>query len=158
MTCAAGPLDTWAAERTSDSTRIRPTARRLRDAVERGISRSLTFRELIDRLEESDVIVHIAPQLQRREGIAGELQFATVSGGARYLRVTVKVDLPMPELVAMIAHELQHAAEVAARPDVVDSASLEELYRTIGFPSGLRCHDTHAARSIGVRVLDEFTR
>lgn len=143
---------------TTETTRIRPTAQRLRDAIDEGMSRSATFRSLVDRLEQSDVIVHVMPQLRPRDLIGGELQFAVASGGARYLRITIRTDLSTPHLIALIGHEFQHALEVAARDSVVDSKTFDALYREIGFRNRSRCHETHAARRVESLVQQELDR
>jgi hypothetical protein len=39
------------------------------------------------------------------------------------------------EQIAALGHELRHAVEVAEAPSVVDTASLGEEYRRIGFAS-----------------------
>lgn len=147
-----------ATERTPETTHLRPTADRLRDAITYGLARSATLRGLIEKIEESDVIVHIAPQVRPRGRIAGELQFAAATSAARYVRVTVRADLRRPQLVAMIAHELQHAVEVAGDPTVVDDTSLDALYERIGFHNASGTHETHAARMIEARVLREVER
>lgn len=47
------------------------------------------------------------------------------------------------------------AAGTAADPRVVDAASLEALYRSIGYPNGAGHYETEAARLVAVRVLFE---
>lgn len=150
--------DGGATERTPETTHIRPTIQRLRDAVRLGLSRSATFRSLIDRIEDSDVIVHIAPQTRSRGRIAGEMQFAAATGAARYVRITVRTDMRPASLVAMIGHELQHAIEVATDPAVVDSATFDELYQRIGFHNASGTHETHAARAVELRIFREVDR
>jgi len=65
---------------------------------------------------------------------------AVASSGAshRYLRVTIDTDHTLPVIVTEIAHELEHAAEIADAPDVIDSASLRRLYHRIGTTSADR--------------------
>jgi hypothetical protein len=59
--------------------------------------------------------------------------------------------------IALIGHELQHAAEVAAAPDVKDQAGLASLYKRIGEPGGLaHSFDTRAAQNTGQRVRLEL--
>jgi hypothetical protein len=60
-------------------------------------------------------------------------------------------------MIAVIAHELQHAVEVAGDPGVVDDAGLVALYRRIGHNSaGGHSYDTDAARTAGHTVRDEL--
>lgn len=50
------------------------------------------------------------------------------------------------ELVAILGHELQHAAEIAAAPWVHDAGTLARLYRRIGLRLGSNAFDTAAAQ------------
>ncbi len=74
--------------------------------------------------------------------------------GFRYVRINFQLPIGLgkkggwhrDELSVMIAHELQHAAEVAHWPDVVDNATLVAAYARHGLErSGFRL-DTDAAR------------
>ena len=47
----------------------------------------------------------------------------------RYLRIQISAAPRGVELIALIGHELQHALEVAASPDVRDEQSLITLYQ-----------------------------
>src|SRR5206468_3909770 len=61
-------------------------------------------------------------------------------------------------VVRQIAHELQHAVEIAADPDATTGARVEALYRRIGFPScrpDPRCYETRAAQATEARVEEE---
>ena len=90
------------------------------------------------------------------------LPFIATTDKVRYLRIVLTQPLNLGNrnrLIALIGHELQHALEVAARPDVVDVTSMIELYRRIGFPlKGRPGYETSAARAAGDAVLDELTR
>jgi len=81
----------------------------------------------------------------------------TAAGGVRYLHVQVASGLSFEELVAVVGHELQHAVEVAAHPEVRDPSSLAILYEMIGIPSPVQNrYDTSAARIMGKRVRAEL--
>ena len=83
--------------------------------------------------------------------------FLTAAGGVRYLHVQVTSDLGIDQLVAIAAHELQHAVEVAAHPEVVDAGSLAALYQRIGIPGIVKNrYDTLGAQSTGRRVRAEL--
>ncbi|HZR22910.1 MAG TPA: hypothetical protein VFA59_04925, partial [Vicinamibacterales bacterium] len=73
---------------------------------------SPAFRAILDRLNASDVIVHIAYDLQPPAGTAGRITLATVAGGVRYLRISISPKLRGCDLVAILGHELQHAVEI----------------------------------------------
>jgi hypothetical protein len=57
-----------------------------------------------------------------------------VAGDERQRHIRIKVDTRTTDdrLIATIAHELQHALEIAQRPEVTNSQQVLALYRTIG--------------------------
>lgn len=120
---------------------------------------SATFRDLLERLQASDVIVHVEAAAPGH-GIDGSLQFVTASGSTRYLRVSIRLDLRTSELVALLGHELRHAVEVAERVDVRDELAFRRLYEEAGRPTrrGRRrvTYDTRAAIVAGQRVAIEL--
>ncbi len=130
----------------------------LSSAMARGRDRSPTFRALLERLDQSDLIVYF-----KRGPLTGSAAAATqlvaVSGGYRYLHVTLEPN-PAADLgVSLLGHELRHAVELADAPWVVDGDTMQALYRSIGFSTcdGLhRCYDTHAAVDAGRQVFAEL--
>lgn len=114
----------------------------------------------MNELEASDVIVHVVPGQPEPAGTHGALAFVTSVGRHRFLRVTIDARLAPAMLIALLAHELQHAAEVARASWVVDEASFAELYDRIGTRSCTRqshpCYETAAARLTTGRVLVEM--
>ena len=81
----------------------------------------------------------------------------TTAGGQRYLRVQVRAMMQGDHVIAVVAHELHHALEVAGDKSVVDEVTLAELYRRIGHASiGAHGYDTDGARAAGIRVRDEL--
>lgn len=145
---------------------LRPADRRLRSLVAEGIRTSDSFRVLVERLERSDVIVYIECQTHapggRRVG-GGRLIFVTSAGGFRYVVVRMGWLQSRQLQIAMLAHELQHAVEIADTPGIVDSESLAREYRrmTDATPLDHAAHtafDTGAAIEMGGRVLRELSR
>ena len=136
--------------------RVRPTSALGRQVLVAGLARSATFRRLVQRLEQSDVIVYVQLQPVMPSDIGGVLQFMGRAGTDRYLRVSISSLHHLNVLVALLGHELQHAAEVADAPDVVTSDHFEELYRRIGVPSGPGRFDSSAARAAGLTVQAEL--
>ncbi len=64
------------------------------------------------------------------------LTWMTQAGGYRYVRASIRGDLTPDQMIATIAHELQHAVEVIEDEAVKDEKSLVALYRSIGQQSG----------------------
>lgn len=121
-----------------------------------GMERSATFRGLLDALRNSDLIVYIGSESLMAAPVIGEIHFLTSAGPHRYLRVLVKSELSPWDRAAMIAHELQHALEVAAAPEVRDTAAMDALYDRIGYRIGLDRHETEAAKLAGAIVQREL--
>lgn len=129
--------------------------------LQEGTRFSSTLRALVDELEQSDLIVYVlgAPAHHRRR-VAGTMQFVLAAGGRRYLRITVDERIPKDARIATLAHELQHAVEVARAPSVTDLRSFGQLYRQIGTRLCIcvtqACYDTPEAKRTGERVLADL--
>jgi hypothetical protein len=142
----------------ADSRRIRSAQPRVQQLLAEGVQRSKTFADLVSRLHATDLIVYVETTQQMGLDTVGRILLQTVAGGRRYLRVQVRAMLPGDQMIAVIAHELRHALEVAEDASVVDDASMTQLYRRIGHISdGRKGFDTDAARATGLRVRDELT-
>jgi hypothetical protein len=132
----------------------------LRYLLSLGYEQSATFRSLIDALDASDVIVYVERDHKRRRGVAGSMRFVTHAGGHRYVRITLYELELTRTATALLGHELQHAAEVASAPWVVDQETCASLYREIGHYSSCRgseeCFDTAQAVDTGYQVLREL--
>ena len=94
------------------STNLRPQDDRLTQLLRAGSARSATFKSLVDRIEASHVIVYVAINPLMKPNLSGMLTWMTQAGGYRYLRASISVDLTPDQMIATIAHELQHAVEV----------------------------------------------
>lgn len=130
-----------------------------------GVRRSAVVRNLVDDLEHSDVIVYVSGVMSAApgaaggcaEGVAAHLAFATAAGGLRYLHITLDTWRAGGwDAIPLLGHELQHALEVAAAPEVKDVWSFERLYFRIGWPSGQRAYETDLARATGRRIQEEL--
>ena len=134
---------------------------RIEKIISEGLGASATFREVVNRLSRSDVVVYIRCQqdLPKRED--GYLKFIGSAAGYRYLQAYVRYNTSRSHQVALIGHELFHAVEVADAPSVIDMPSFEREYARIGFVSqtarvgGGVAYDTHAAIDVGEQILRE---
>jgi hypothetical protein len=159
----ATPSLSIAAESIAEAPRrssIRSTDRRLRSLLEQGVRMSPTLRALVARLHASDVVVYL--QCDGPSGPDGRLTFLSMAGGYRYVVVRM-ARLSRAQQIAMMAHELQHAVEIAETPAIVDGPSLVREYRRIGYENPSRqlpgvSFDTQAAIRAGERVLRELTQ
>jgi len=151
---AAAATDLQASVRSTDG----PTLQ----LIEEGTERSATFRALVASINRSDGIVYVERGICAFGHVNGcVLPFIAATQGHRYLRILVTPDksrVSHDHILALIAHELQHAREVIEHPRVIDVATMEEMYRRIGTPlaghqSG---YETSAARAAGDIVLGEL--
>lgn len=136
---------------------VRATDARAEAAIAYGIERSPTFRSLVDAIQRSDLIVYVSAQFEMAAPLYGEIHFLTSAGDHRYLRVFIRGELSPWDRCAMVAHELQHAQEIAASLTVRDTATMDALYHQIGFGVGVDQHETDAARAVADRVVQEIS-
>jgi hypothetical protein len=91
--------------------------------------------------------------------MAGKLTWMTRAGDYRYVRATINTEQAPDQMIATLAHELQHAVEVIEDETVSDQRSLKELYKRIGRQShsgATTGWETVAAQETGVRVRREL--
>lgn len=145
-----------ASARESPPFHVRSEDPSLARLVRDGQTRSMLFRQIVARLDTSDVIAHVECAALPPE-INGQVVFVFAAGDVRYVRVQLDCRLAPPVLIAMLGHELQHVVEIASTPAVVDEESLRTLYQQCGLsvtPDGRR-YDSEAAQIAGVEVLRE---
>jgi hypothetical protein len=130
----------------------------LQGALEAGIARSETFRGLVDRLNASDVVVHVMFDENAEASIAGHLTFATTAGGVRYVRIAIAPRFSGCDLIAILGHELRHAVEIASEPSIHDQASMAAFYAAIGerrAGPAQETFDTAEAIAVGQQIRRE---
>lgn len=140
---------------------LRSTDSALRAHIEEGRNASPTFRALVDRLVGSDVVVYLRCDPWGPSHVAGRMTFVSTAGGYRYIVVRLKPQPSGRHMLALLAHELQHAVEVVETPAIIDSTSLAREYVRLGYVRRLGsssvAFDTEAAVDAGHRVLAEVS-
>ena len=138
---------------------VRTMEPKIRSLIETGISHSATFRRLVETLDRSDVVVYLEPKLTR-QALGGYLGHNIItSGGYRYLHVALDVQGATGRLVPLLAHELQHAVEVAEHPEARDTESLGRLFDRLAIQFGCAattCSETQAAKDVEAAVGAEM--
>src|SRR6188474_2385729 len=145
---------TVASERIGGA-RLRPQDTRVAQVLKEGAARSATFRALVNRIEASNVIVYIAVTPIMKSTLSGALTWMTRAGDFRYVRASISTDLAFDQMIASVAHELQHAVEVIEDESVIDERSLVTMYKKIGQPSraaGPSGWETLQAQRTGTQV------
>jgi len=140
--------------------RIRTTSPLIHSVLADASEKSPTLRSVVQRIAESNIIVHLTCEQFKTVMINGRTLWVEANGDARYLRVQIDCMLPRANFVAILGHELQHVAEVADRPEVIDERSFVKLFETIGFATCrnkvMEQFETDDATAVGRRVRDEF--
>jgi hypothetical protein len=141
--------------------RIRPDAPVLSAVIATASDRSATFRSLVERIEQSDVIVYMTCERFETSTLSGRTALAAAQPGVRYVRVQIRCQQSDQALAAIVAHELQHVVEIVSAPSVVDERSFARLFSAIGFatcrPPWPEQYETTAAIHTGERVSWELT-
>ena len=137
--------------------RVRAVTPLVRSLIADAAARSGTVRDLLARLEVSDVIVYVEQSGSSEIPIA-RTKLVTASGGVRFLRIGIHASVPFHDVAPVLAHELQHALEIAEEPDVTDDDGVRRLYLRIGSSHGRDRYETEAAQEIEWRVRRELDR
>ena len=136
--------------------RLRAIDARLARLIQETLRRSATFADMARALQRSDVILYVVPATRELPSeLLGRVLFVCDAGRVRYLRAEIHMRRTDADLVATIAHELQHTLEVAAHPDVRDEQGVRGLYGEIGCSRRPNRFDTKAADEAGWRVRSE---
>src|SRR5262245_4413476 len=115
--------------------RVRVLDAHLKSLLDHGLMRSPTLRALVDKVEASSILVFVDGDMRMPERLGAQLNFVTSVNAVRYVRVEINVMLAPRRQIALLAHELQHALEIAGRPEIQDIEAMESFYEDIGFQS-----------------------
>jgi hypothetical protein len=123
--------------------------------VDETARRSSTVRELLARLAATDAIVYVeitpSPQIPR-----ARTKLVTAVAGARFMRIGINSGVASGDRGPLLAHELQHAVEIAERNGIRNDGSVRELYLRIGRRQGADAFETDAARDVEWTVRSEL--
>jgi len=106
---------------------VRSTDPRALAWIQGGAEGSQTFRELLNRLSTSDLIVYVQV-VDRLNNAFGHTYIVKATETVRYVRVEVVPSGNFAEMIALVGHELQHAVEIAGAPKVRDRQTLAQFY------------------------------
>jgi hypothetical protein len=151
--------DSPASERVVFDPHVRSSEQELLEALADGARVSPTLRQLVDRIEASDVVVYLTFDRSPSPATSGHPSLISAVPGRRYLRVSIDRRLAGCKRVAILGHELHHAVEIADAPSVTDDTALAALYRRIGFTSAhphQECFESVGAMLAGRSVEKEL--
>jgi hypothetical protein len=120
---------------------------------------SPTLRALTDRLDASDVTVHVSVKRFTDRRLAGALRFLAATPTDRVLLIEIAFGLDRYARIAMLGHELQHAVEVAETPHIRDENAFRRFYELHGVEGAIECsYETDGARRAEIAIRKEMAR
>ena len=138
------------------SGRIRPMDNAAARLLREGRAACPTIARLAATLEQSDVIVMLSVTMVP-DGLAGDTRFLAATATDRILQIRLDNRRPWVEQMGWLAHELQHAVEVASAPVVRCGRDLAALLARIGRSrEGGRLFETSGAVECGKQAQREL--
>jgi len=136
---------------------------RIAAAFELALARSAAFRAIVDSIDETDTFVVIEDGACPGHEVRSCLHLLPATSTAyRAVRIHVGGRQRQLEIVAELAHELRHAVEIAAHPEVTDAEHLRAMYRAIGYQScstyQTECWETREAQAAERLVSEQIRR
>jgi hypothetical protein len=158
---AAAHTEAASTEDLPHLTHVRALNAKVAGILEEGLRRSATFRRVALALEDTDVIVLV------RTGVLASLSSKMAFRGAssndappdvrrRFLEITLNVPELDDRLVPWLAHEMQHALEIASDPSVTDGATFALFFRKHGVSVRLGDWCTVEAQKVRTLVAQEL--
>jgi hypothetical protein len=138
---------------------VRSTSAVLREVLDDGMWQSPTFNDIVKKIGRSDGIVYVEEGICRHGVHTCLLLDVTVAGDFRILRILVDLQGVLAhhkrsDLIASVGHELRHAMEVLAEPEI-RSAAAAFLFYDRQSPTTSPTFETDAAIQAGLRIRQE---
>jgi hypothetical protein len=149
-------LESTTSPRIPEYPHVRTSDPRIERLIAEAARRSPTFAQLYSRLQDSDVILFVEPSRDLRSDLSGRLMFLSATPLVRYLRAEIRADLPRTDMISTIAHEMQHAIEIADSALVRDQGSLAVFYGHIGLTDREHVFETDVALAVARKVRREL--
>ncbi len=126
----------------------------LKDAVEH----SAIVEDLLEQIERTDLVVYLTDSMPGVfVGPKSTMVFLSGDTANRYLLIRLDaMRLPQPERIAALGHELHHALEVAAAPEVKDALDMAGLYRRIGWETSKGRFESRGAQAVSLQVFKQL--
>lgn len=126
-------------------------------ALEFGMKHSPSMQALVASLQDTDVVAYIDSDLKPLGETWGHVSFISKTITCRYLRIAITAHINLSQAASLLAHELQHVFEIASHPEVVNEATLSEMYLQFGHRARYaNSYDSLEAVEMGSRVAAEI--
>jgi hypothetical protein len=140
---------------------VRSTNPAITALMREAVQRSRTFRQLIERVAQTDGIVYVEHGRCGHSVRACLLLSVTTTPEFRLLRVVIDTTFLKPladaaELIGSLGHELRHALEVLTDKAITTDAGMYAFYAR-EFPTSRATFETKAAIDAGNQVRKELT-
>ncbi len=147
---SASPWSAWS--------RTRPLSAGAIALLKDAVLRSAIVEDLLEQIERTDLVVYLSDAIPGVfTGPKSSMVFLAGDTTSRYLLVRLDaMRLPQHERIAVLGHELQHALEVAAAPEVRDASSMAGLYRRIGWETSKGRFESRGAQTIGRQISKQL--
>lgn len=156
----ATPSNAQDGDRASSS-HVRGATADAAELLDELIARSTTVRDLVNRLDHSDVLIYVRYQWFSTATLRGRIGFLAANQHRRLLAIEIGCRYTRTDQLVALGHELQHGVEIADAPEVWDARSLAAFYTSIGEPMGhvaqSETYETAAAAEMGRRIRSELT-
>lgn len=140
-----------------DDGRLRPVSAFEAAVIREGLCVSPTLRALADRLDTSDLTVHVSVRRLADRRLAGGLRFLAATPTDRVLLIEIAFGLDRYARIAMLGHELQHAVEVADTAQIRDKDAFRRFYASHGGAGAVEnSYETDAARQAEIAIRKEL--
>lgn len=139
----------------AESPSVRPLDARGVRVFERGLAGSSSFRALVTEVSLLRAVAYVKMDPDLAIGLRGSTRLMGASGDTRRMVIVLNPRATDNELVALLAHELQHVVEMA-RAGVATVAEVEAHYRRHGTTGPKGRYETTAALAAGSRVQNEL--
>jgi hypothetical protein len=135
--------------------RVRGVSREARALIDDTARGSAAVRDLLARLACTDVIVYVEFTASPDIPIA-RTKLVTAVPGARFVRIGISARVSILDLGPTLAHELQHAVEIAEHDGARDDDEVRRLFERIGIDLGGDRFETRRAREVELIVRGEL--
>jgi hypothetical protein len=131
----------------ADSPHLRPATQAEATFVADARSKSQTVRDVAGTLEQGNVVTYVHLARTQPGKPASMLRFAARSKLQRFVVLTISSDLPNDRQIALLAHELQHVAELSRVTWVSSQPDFRLLQAMIGWRDATQAsgYETSAA-------------
>ena len=155
---AASPEPVPTASPWSAWSRTRPLSAGAITLLKDAVRHSAIVEDLLAQIERTDLVVYLMDSMPGVfTGPKSSMVFLSGDTSNRYLLIRLDaMRLPQPERIAALAHELHHALEVAAAPEVKGASDMAGLYRRIGWETSKGRFESRGAQATALKVSKQL--